>query len=60
MELWYRSLGGRDEMSSLRLLSSSAPGVHHGERASVGVVLLKQRLETRVVAEGVPDRVEAE
>ena len=35
-------------------MSSSAPGVHHGEQPSVGVVLLQQRLEARVVAEGVP------
>jgi hypothetical protein len=35
------------------LLSSSAPGVHYGER-SVGVVLFEQRLEARVIAKGVP------
>ena len=35
-------------MRANRWLSPSAPGVHHEERRSVGVVLLQERLEARM------------
>ena len=38
---------GRDEMRANRRLSPGAPGVHHEERRSVGVLLLRERLEER-------------
>jgi len=35
-------------MRANRWLSPGAPGVHHEERLSVGVVLLRERLEARI------------